>query len=1536
MIASLPIHGGSGGPSSRVGRGLALHRSNSSLELPHSPDPASRVPETPLRREYGSHGSIDVVAQSVTVGENLFAMLQDLRPSASSSDQRNSIGVDYLRRVPDGQTVDADEVCGPTGGSSPKLRLKLNRLWGAKPPRAMEESCSSPVVSADVEERHRRRAFAHYDCQSLTANLGYAAKLRGILLARRRNTATGASAASSFRASTPDETPEEDAGDGKALSATLGNDLLESCPFFRNEIGGEGEREVGLTRCSQGNGVHRPFLSYGIAVLEPPPGETLWKQTCPLQKRPLPIESVDEGAHYYRRYFLGREHQNWFGMDEQLGPVAISIRKDLNQYRIIVRTSELLTLRGSVPEDALGIRPQGNRLPTRELLELVAPEVQLACLRLGTPVAEEALARLDEQGLSSRYKVGVLYCRSGQRTEEEMYNNQHAGPAFLEFLDTIGQRIRLRGFEGYKAGLDTRTDSTGTHAVAATHRGADVTFHVSTMLPFTPNNRQQLLRKRHIGNDIVTIVFQEPGALPFSPRRIRSQFQHVFIVVRAINPCSDNTQYSAAVSRSKEVPIFGPPVPPGATFAKGKVFADFILAKVINAENAAHRSEKFATMATRTRQEYLKDLATNYSSTTVVDTGQKFSMLSFSSKKKAAVRPKLSCDASQRGAICWQVILEDSNQNTDCYLGISIDTVVLIEEHSRQIVFVTPCVSVLGWHAQTNSLRLYYHQGECITIHVRGDYGERDELMEIVARLRAVTQGAPATELSLKRNSLGQLGFHVQPDGVVTQVESMGLSWQAGLRQGSRLVEICKVAVSTLSHDQMVDLLKTSAQVTVTVIPPNNDGNPRRGCTLQNCQYLSSNYEGDYENVTSPDNTPTQQTAMSHQRRYERSFSPPRSSNSSGYGTGSSSRSFNDPRFPMEGTMTSSSSGHSSTDDRWYELLEPQEQDAGHRTDGTPPPPLPARQTYQVITPKSSQKKEKESHYASGKQFTENSKHHGHDHYAKDGNYVSSKTIQDSVRHENYQRQLDNAHRSQDHVSSNYVKLQKEKYEMKQENLYASQRELHKNDMHHAGHQKLSASNSLPLAQNATYSLPKSSSNSNLGRYNEYEQPKCEYDGKADRSLKYDAQDEKMLDRTPSKYEQEVRVHEKRTTMGYEYSEEVYERRSSKYEIECPHNGNERKPGDSSEQNRESIRYELPHDFKVGEKVTCLKTTMTERPVPHKINVEYRQTKDFTASLPPEVRIPDASCSETTTLPSEDELSNGSGSVSPRLRRANKHRGGNLTPSSGSSRNQSPRPKPGVRNSHRNSANLTSSTLQEDLMKLINPDYIADDGQIANNNVNVNQLISNQNSNKINNNMLEIQNRCRSRENLCGSSASTLSVLSTNGQENGNNGSEVILTMARPATVISNASTASSPAPSENKLSKEERLSPRVTKPAHSISKVPNNLTSIKDAKNHNDTDVDCWQNHHVDSRSKQHPPEWPEDRLIDGCNPIANSVSDLQSHLSTLELRVARETRRRLSLEDEVRRLRDENRRLQDESHAAAQQLRRFTEWFFQTIDHQ
>ena len=45
---------------------------------------------------------------------------------------------------------------------------------------------------------------------------------------------------------------------------------------------------------------------------------------------------------------------------------------------------------------------------------------------------------------------------------------------------------------------------------------------------------------------------------------------------------------------------------------------------MINAENAAYHSEKFMTMARRTRHEYLKDLATNYLTETTLDAPQKF------------------------------------------------------------------------------------------------------------------------------------------------------------------------------------------------------------------------------------------------------------------------------------------------------------------------------------------------------------------------------------------------------------------------------------------------------------------------------------------------------------------------------------------------------------------------------------------------------------------------------------------------------------------------------------------------------------------------------------------------------------------------------------------------------------------------------------------------------------------------------------------------------------------------------------------------
>uniref|UniRef100_A0A8C7IEF0 Signal-induced proliferation-associated 1 like 2 n=1 Tax=Oncorhynchus kisutch TaxID=8019 RepID=A0A8C7IEF0_ONCKI len=726
-----------------------------------------------------------------------------------------------------------------------------------------------------------QKCFAHYDVQSVLFNISEAVANRADL-GRRKNTTTGASAASQCQApasglgdsATPIpicESPigsceelghkasmDADEGDGKS------NTLVLSCPYFRNETGGEGERRVALSKASSanyGSGDYAPSYggggqgysvesslstrctNAGVSVLEVSRESQAFHRD--MYKRYI-IEHIDQGAYYYHKYFYNKDHQNYFGTDENLGPVAVSIRREkLDEgkegaqynYRVTFRTSELTTLRGAILEDAVPSTAKhgmARGLPLKEVLEYVVPELNIQCLRLATssPKVPEQLLKLDQQGLSFQHKVGIMYCQAGQSTEEEMYNNESASPALEEFLELLGQRVRLKGFTKYRAQLDNKTDSTGTHSLYTTYKDYELMFHVSTLLPYTPNNRQQLLRKRHIGNDIVTVIFQEPGALPFTPQNIRSHFQHVFIIVKVHNPCTENVCYSVAVTRSKDVPAFGPPIPQGVFFPKSAMFRDFLLAKMMNGENAVHKSDKFRAMAMRTRQEYLKDLAENFVSATPVDSSAaKFSFISLGVKKKERSRPRRNAHLQSYGAVTWAVVARDFGQSADigCLLAVSNEFVVLIEEASKEVVFNCYCRDVLGWSSTSGSVRLFYERGECVVFSTQE--GCWDDVREIMQRLEIVTRGCETVEMTLRRNGLGQLGFHVNFEGVVADVEPFGFAWQVGLRPGSRLMEICKVAVATLSHEQMIDLLRTSNTVSVVIVQPHEDGTPRRYCS---------------------------------------------------------------------------------------------------------------------------------------------------------------------------------------------------------------------------------------------------------------------------------------------------------------------------------------------------------------------------------------------------------------------------------------------------------------------------------------------------------------------------------------------------------------------------------------------------------------------------------------------------------------------------------------------------------------------------------
>uniref|UniRef100_A0A3Q1FI86 Rap1 GTPase-activating protein 2-like n=1 Tax=Acanthochromis polyacanthus TaxID=80966 RepID=A0A3Q1FI86_9TELE len=319
------------------------------------------------------------------------------------------------------------------------------------------------------------------------------------------------------------------------------------------------------------------------------------------------LEEINEAARAYRKHFLGREHLNFSCSASSLGNLLLSVRheEDREQEHLHVIISQC-------------VPPLFNILTVTSgdvcvvfvmfLLKLLCDEA--AGLRF-TPVLYPKASRLivnyDEHDVNNTFKFGVIYQRFGQVSEEDLFRNNEETPAFTEFLQLLGDTVELQDFKGFRGGLDVSHGQTGSQSIYTVHRQQEIMFHVSTKLPFTEGDAQQLQRKRHIGNDIVAVVFQEE-ATPFVPDMIASNFLHAFMLVQVEEPCSDNTSYKVSVTAREDVPPFGPPLPNPAVFKKGQEFREFLLTKLINAELACYKSDRFARLEERTRAALLDSL----------------------------------------------------------------------------------------------------------------------------------------------------------------------------------------------------------------------------------------------------------------------------------------------------------------------------------------------------------------------------------------------------------------------------------------------------------------------------------------------------------------------------------------------------------------------------------------------------------------------------------------------------------------------------------------------------------------------------------------------------------------------------------------------------------------------------------------------------------------------------------------------------------------------------------------------------------------
>ncbi|XP_026037717.1 rap1 GTPase-activating protein 2-like isoform X1 [Astatotilapia calliptera] len=317
------------------------------------------------------------------------------------------------------------------------------------------------------------------------------------------------------------------------------------------------------------------------------------------------LEEINEAARAYRKHFLGREHLNFSCSSSSVGNLLLSVRheqeKEHEHLLVIIRSR----VKSVYHRLSLAELPDIPSVP--ELAKLLCDEA--AGLRFSPvlyPKASQLIVNYDEHEVNNTYKFGVIYQRFGQVSEEELFRNNEETPAFTEFLQLLGDTVDLQDFKGFRGGLDVSHGQTGSQSIYTVHRQQEIMFHVSTKLPFTEGDAQQLQRKRHIGNDIVALVFQEE-ATPFVPDMIASNFLHAFIVVQAEEPCSETTSYKVSVTAREDVPPFGPPLP-APVFKKGPEFREFLLTKLINAELACYKSDRFARLEERTRAALLDSL----------------------------------------------------------------------------------------------------------------------------------------------------------------------------------------------------------------------------------------------------------------------------------------------------------------------------------------------------------------------------------------------------------------------------------------------------------------------------------------------------------------------------------------------------------------------------------------------------------------------------------------------------------------------------------------------------------------------------------------------------------------------------------------------------------------------------------------------------------------------------------------------------------------------------------------------------------------
>uniref|UniRef100_A0AAU7B8N1 Tuberin n=1 Tax=Pyrrhocoris apterus TaxID=37000 RepID=A0AAU7B8N1_PYRAP len=153
------------------------------------------------------------------------------------------------------------------------------------------------------------------------------------------------------------------------------------------------------------------------------------------------------------------------------------------------------------------------------------------------PSVQSTLKNLDWIPPYEVHKIGVLYVGPGQENSEaDILRNEYGSVRYIRFLERLGTLINLPQADRqqvFLGGLETNGND-GKYAYIWQDDVMQVIFHVATLMPNSPNDPKGNRKKAHIGNNYVTIVYNDSGE-EYNFQTVRAQFNYAVVVVEPLD-----------------------------------------------------------------------------------------------------------------------------------------------------------------------------------------------------------------------------------------------------------------------------------------------------------------------------------------------------------------------------------------------------------------------------------------------------------------------------------------------------------------------------------------------------------------------------------------------------------------------------------------------------------------------------------------------------------------------------------------------------------------------------------------------------------------------------------------------------------------------------------------------------------------------------------------------------------------------------------------------------------------------------------------